>query len=307
MPNLLITIAIPVYNNEKTLKKTLDSSLNQKTDIEYEIVVVDDASEDSTSEILLEYADNSKIRVITLKTRVSLMDNHNICLNNSLGDYVVFCHADDTLEPHAIETIFRKLKQRNYPKKYVFWGYSMSTDFSINIKRSDNVLDKMFAGQYAVFPFMYGGLSPSGTCYSRESFLELNGFLRVTQNISPSDMTTMLYLAVNGFRFEMINEMILIRTYASTLNLSISLKDRLDSIDDAFIEIFNKVSEDKLEEILRDSSFLKEKPLTFYYGLSKRSKYKKQLKKTLLKELMKNPYILKNRVFIAIIKRIFFR
>jgi glycosyltransferase involved in cell wall biosynthesis len=305
MSNLLITVAIPVYNNEKTLKKALDSSINQKTDIEYEILIVDDASEDSTPDILLEYAKNSKVRVLTLENRVSLIDNHNVCLNNSLGEYVIFCHADDTLESHAIETIARKLKERNYPKKYVLWGYGMSKDFSINIKRSDNFLGKMFVGQYATLPFMYGGVLPSGTCYSRESFLLFGGFLRVNQNISPSDMTTMLYLAVNGFRFEMISEMILVRTYASTLNSSISLEDRLNSIDDAFLELFNKLEKDKIGEMLRDSTLLKQKPFTFYYGLSKKDEYKKQLKKIITKEFIKNPYILKKRLFIKIVKRIF--
>jgi glycosyltransferase involved in cell wall biosynthesis len=307
MSNKLISIAIPVYNNEKTLKKTLDSIVNQVTDIDYEILIVDDASKDNSPQIISEYLDNKKVRIITLESRVSLIDNHNICLSNSSGQYIIFCHADDTLESHAIETIFHRLKQRNYPKKYVVWGYSMSTDFIINLKRGGQVLDKIFAGQYASSPFMYGGLPPTGTCYSRESFLQLGGFLNVTQNISPSDMTTMLYLAVNGFRFEMISEMILMRTYASTLNPSVSLQKRLDSTDDAFVEIFNKISTERIESMLMDSTLLQEKPLTFYYGLSKKNKYKKQLKKTLIKELIKNPYILRNRVFIKIMKRIFFK
>ena len=303
----LITIAIPVYNNEKTLRKTINSVINQQTEIDYEILIVDDASEDSTAEILLEYKDNSKIRVITLKSRVSLIDNHNICLNNSEGDYIVYCHADDILESHGVETLACRLKERNYPKKYLLWGYSMTNDFSLNIKRSNNSLDKIIAGQYASLPFMYGGVPPTGTCYSRDSFLSLGGFLSVTQNISPSDMTTMLYLAVNGFRFEMMSEMILSRTYASTLDSSISLQRRLDSIDDAFIELFNQLSIERVGGMLRDSALLNEKPLTFYYGLSKKSEYKKQLKKILLKELLKNPYLLKNSVFVKTIKRVFFR
>ena len=306
MSNILITVAIPVYNNEKTLKKTLDSTINQKTDINYEILIVDDASKDNSSLIISEYKGNARVRVVTLDKRVSLIDNHNICLKKSLGEYVVFCHADDLLEPQAIETIFFKLKQRNYPKKYVFWGYSMTIDFSINVKRSGNVLDKIFVGQYASFPFMYGGVPPTGTCYSRESFLALGGFLSVTTNISPSDMTTMLYLAVNGFRFEMVSEMIVNKSYSSTWNSSLSQKDILDSIDDAFIEIFNKISKEILIGMLKDSSLLKEKPLTFYYALSKKTEYKNILKKIILKELLKNPYLLRNSVFVKIIRRTFF-
>jgi glycosyltransferase involved in cell wall biosynthesis len=134
MQNPLITIAIPVYNNEKTIRKTIDSCLDQQTKIPYEILIVDDASEDSIPEILASYTDE-KIRVKTLTQRVPLIANHNVCLENALGDYLLFCHADDKLEPHAVETIGTKLKERNYPKKYLLWGHSMFRDYGLQLAK----------------------------------------------------------------------------------------------------------------------------------------------------------------------------
>jgi len=185
MQNPLITVAIPVYNNEKTIRKTLDSCLKQDTDIHYEILVVDDASEDSIPEILASYKDE-KIRVVTLKERVPLIANHNVCLKNSLGDYVIFCHADDMLEPHAIETLSKKLKERDYPKKYLLWGHSMFRDYGLQLSKAGFRVNEMIVGEYATLLPMNGGLTPSGSCYSRESFLELGGFMHVDIMLAPS-------------------------------------------------------------------------------------------------------------------------
>ena len=83
--------------------------------------------------------------------------------------------------------------------------------------------------------FLYGGgLQPTGTCYHREAFVEIGGFLPVDMNSSPSDMTTMIYLAMHGFRFEMIDEMILDRQYASTSGLVAGETQWFDELDDAF-------------------------------------------------------------------------
>ena len=49
-----ITVAIPVYNCEKTLKRCLDSVINQ-TFLDYEILIINDGSPDNSEEICLQY------------------------------------------------------------------------------------------------------------------------------------------------------------------------------------------------------------------------------------------------------------
>ncbi|HHH36989.1 MAG TPA: glycosyltransferase family 2 protein, partial [Epsilonproteobacteria bacterium] len=163
MQNILITIAIPVYNNEKTIRRTIDSCLDQETETPYEILIVDDASEDSIPEILAGYTDE-KIRIKTLSQRVPLIANHNVCLENARGDYVLFCHADDRLEPHAIETLGKKLKERAYPKKYLLWGHSMFRDYGLQLTKAGFRTNELIAGEYAALIPMHGGLTPSGSC-----------------------------------------------------------------------------------------------------------------------------------------------
>ncbi|GIU00476.1 hypothetical protein TSL6_09820 [Sulfurovum sp. TSL6] len=305
MKDLLITIAIPAYNNEKSIQKTIDSCLAQDTDINYEILIVDDASSDSTPEILAQYNDE-KIRVVTLDERIPLIANHNVCFKNALGKYVVFCHADDTLEDHTIETFANKLKTRNYPKKYIVWGHSMFRDFSYKaIEQANFTYNEITVGEYAPLMFLYGGLSPTGTCYSRESFLKMGGFLKVDMNSSPSDMTTMIYLAMNGFRFEMIDEMILNRTAASTA-LQEAGEDRyLDELDDAFKYLIKQVDQQSISKLISMSAQQKIKPFYFYHAVIQDGYHKKQIKTIIMREIIKKPLLLRTLLIRKLIKRLY--
>ena len=93
----------------------------------------------------------------------------------------------------------------------------MYRDFSDKaIDQAGFTYNEMAVGKFSPLMFLYGGLTPTGTCYSRESFIEAGSFLKVDMNSSPSDMTTMIYLAMKGFRFEMIDEMVLNRAASST-------------------------------------------------------------------------------------------
>ncbi len=305
MTDLLITIAIPAYNNEKTIEKTINSCLNQETDIHYEILIVDDASTDSTPEILAQY-DDSKIRVVTLDERVPLIANHNICLENALGQYVLFCHADDALEDHAIKIIEDKLKKRLYPKKYIVWGHSMFRDFSEKaIDKAGFSYNEIVVGEYAPLMFLYGGLTPSGTCYSRETFVEMGGFIKVDMNSSPTDMTTMIHLAMHGFRFEMIDEMILSRTGSSTALSNPNIDVYLGELDDAFKYFIAQTEDTKLSKLIKLASGQKNKPFNFFYAMAQSPSHRPQIKKIILRNLLKYPWRLNNPIMQRILKRVF--
>lgn len=306
MKHLLITIAIPAYNNQNTIIKTIESCIQQETSTKYEILIIDDASIDNTPDILKEYAHNEKIRVVTLEQRVPLIENHNVCLRHAFGKYVIFCHADDALETHAVETFALKLKQRNYPKKYIVWGHSMFRDFSQKaIVNAGFNYNKIVVGEYAPLMFLYGGLTPTGTCYSKEMFLELGGFLPVDMNSSPSDMSTMIYLALQGFRFEMIDEMVLNRAGSSTAIQEAGETRYLSELDDAFKYFLLKVDSDAIKKIIIKSQRQKVKPLYFYYAITQKSDYKKKIKQILIREIIKNPLMIRSILVQKLLKRLF--
>ena len=303
MTNPLITIAVPVYNNEKTIKKTIDSCLNQDTNINYEILIVDDASDDSIPKILASY-DNPKIRIKTLTERVPLIANHNICLNNSFGDYVMFCHADDALEPNAIERISKQLEKRDYPKKYVMWGHSLFRDYYLQLTKAGFRTNEIIVGEYASLLPMHGGLTPSGTCYSRESFLEFGGFMNVDIMLAPSDITTMLHLAINGFSFEMIDEMIFIRKGASTMTNDTQANTFLEAYDDAYFHFIKATEEEDIKNLISVSTNHKTKPFYFYYSLAQDNRFKSAIKKIIYREVLTHPWQIKRKIVRKIMSRI---
>jgi len=306
MNDLLITIAIPAYNNQDTIIKTIESCIAQNTSIEYEILIVDDASTDETPNILARYLNNSKIRIITLEERVPLIANHNVCLQNALGQYIIFCHADDALEAHAIETFSNKLKQRNYPKKYIVWGHSMFRDFSQKaIYSAAFNYNEIVVGEYAPLMFLYGGLTPTGTCYSRKTFLEEGGYLHVDMNSSPSDMTTMLYLAIKGFRFEMIDEMVLLRAGSSTAIPEAGEMRYLSELDDAFKYFIEKVDTQTITRVIKLSRKQKIKPFYFYHAIAQDSSYRGMIQSIMKREILKKPMILRSILIRKLLKRIY--
>ena len=86
---MLFSILIPTYNNEKTIAKTIESALHQDYNGDFEVVVVNNASTDSTLSIIQSYND-SRIKLFTNETTVHMYENHNICIRKAQGDYVIF-------------------------------------------------------------------------------------------------------------------------------------------------------------------------------------------------------------------------
>ncbi len=300
MNNTLFTIAIPTYNNEKIINKAIESSLNQNTDINYEIMIVNNASTDGTKEVINQFTDD-KIRIVNNPQTVTLLENHNVCLENAKGKYIIFCHSDDALEPNAIQLCYKKVQERNYPNKYVLWGNSMFRDYSTNyIKKAGFSYNQIVVGEFAPLGMMYGGLAPSGTLYSRESLLNIGGFIDTTKP-GPFDFTSMIYMAMKGFRFEMTDEMLLWRVGAST-SPSEAAKSR-EEVDDAFRHFFKKVSDEEIHQLITLSTRLKSKPWIFYYTLLQKKEHHKQIKSIIISELIRNPLLLRRVVVRKIISR----
>ena len=99
----LISVILPVYNGEKTIEESVSSVLGQ-TYKNIELIIVDDASEDSTPE---------KLRVISGRdTRIRLISNKNNCgrlssrckaVDSAEGEWIAFIDADDLWYPEKIE------------------------------------------------------------------------------------------------------------------------------------------------------------------------------------------------------------
>ena len=101
----MISIIIPMYNAEPFIGKMIDCILAQ-TYSDWELLVVDDGSSDSSREIVAEYATkDSRIHLILRPEERTKGGNpcRNIGLENAVGEYIVFFDADDLIAPYCLE------------------------------------------------------------------------------------------------------------------------------------------------------------------------------------------------------------
>ena len=109
MKNISVSVIIPVYNAEKTLKRCLDSLLKQ-TVKDIEIIVVDDGSTDGSPRICDEYAERYGITVIH-KPNGGVSTARNRGIEEANGKYLMFCDSDDWVEENHVEVFYSRMEE----------------------------------------------------------------------------------------------------------------------------------------------------------------------------------------------------
>jgi len=115
-----ISIIIPVYQGEKTIKKCLDSIFNQSYK-DFEVILVNDGSTDRTLEIIESY--KNRIKLINQTHDKS---NANIARNRGYqevtGQYVLFCDDDIEMQPDLLAKM-RAALNKHPQKSYVYSSF----------------------------------------------------------------------------------------------------------------------------------------------------------------------------------------
>ena len=94
----IVIVGIPVHNGEKSIKKAINSVLNQTLQ-DFEIIISDNASTDLTKNICEEYAKNDiRIKYIRQKKNLGYVENFRYLANSANSKYFVWLSADDFLE-----------------------------------------------------------------------------------------------------------------------------------------------------------------------------------------------------------------
>lgn len=105
----LASIIVPAFNVAETLSATLDSLLGQ-TFADFEIIVVNDGSTDTTERVLQGYNALGNVRVITQGNR-GLAGARNTGIAAARGEYIGFCDADDLWAPKKLARHVAHLNQ----------------------------------------------------------------------------------------------------------------------------------------------------------------------------------------------------
>lgn len=107
----MISVIVPVYNVEPYLKVCLDSILAQTYE-DLEILIVDDGSNDGSSDICDEYRKDGRVEVFHTENR-GLSCARNLGLEKAKGEYISFVDSDDWIDNNALQTLLRYAVDNN--------------------------------------------------------------------------------------------------------------------------------------------------------------------------------------------------
>jgi len=157
-----VSILIPVYNREKLIEETVKSALNQ-TYKDFEIVIVDNKSTDSTWAIIQKLVqEDERIKIFQNNTNIGPVRNWKRCVDEANGEYGKILWSDDLIAPGFLEKTVPFLEDDDVG--FVFTGTEIfidgtdkkSSSYFIGESRvyeSEKYIDGvLFNGNYPVSP-----------------------------------------------------------------------------------------------------------------------------------------------------------
>jgi len=116
------SVVIPCYNASSTIARTLDS-VKQQTFTNFEVIVIDDASNDLATllEVLEQYRTELNLSVLTNDANMNGAYSRNRGIREAKGEYIAFLDADDSWVPTRLEQAMEAI-QRLPANQFVLYG-----------------------------------------------------------------------------------------------------------------------------------------------------------------------------------------
>lgn len=178
----LITVVIPVYNGEKTIRETIQSVFNQSLS-DLELLVINDGSTDSTLEVVSQIKDE-RLKVYTYPN-AGLAASRNRGISLAKSEYISFIDADDLWTPDKLESQLKALQEN--PKAAVVYSWTDWIDESSQSlgKGSHNTQNGEVLAQLLLNDFVANG---SNCLIKMQAFREVGGFDETLTAVEDWDM-----------------------------------------------------------------------------------------------------------------------
>jgi glycosyltransferase involved in cell wall biosynthesis len=271
MNQLLISIVVVTYNQEKYISQALDSILEQEHTYPYEIIVADDCSKDNTKSILLEYK-NKFPDIITLllnENNYGLIRNYFNVISYCSGKYIMQCAGDDYWLPGKVEAQIRYMEEHFdvgmcYGK--VLQYYQKAKKYSIYPFGDNCTLDDIIKSGKRAVPAL-------SICMRREVFLHyLTEIEPETKEWLVEDYPLVLWFLYNN-KIYCINKIVGVyrvleesASHSSDMEKIEKLWDSVIDIKVYFLKLYNEYSS--------DFNVYDEKYIALSYEAAIRSNYK---------------------------------
>ena len=150
------SIVLPVYNSEVYLDEAICSVRDQIGN--WEIIIIDDASTDSSRLILDKYSKDVRIRLYRFDYNQGPGISRNFGIQKAKGEYIIFLDADDYFAENAFEQLLNAIEKKTRTEVFI-WGYSL---FQARKKKRKVFLPQKPDKAKGENPFQLGMLSRKG-------------------------------------------------------------------------------------------------------------------------------------------------
>lgn len=132
-----ISVIVPVYNSEKTVKRCIDSVLAQSLN-DFELILINDGSTDKSEEICLEAKRNdSRIKYIR-KENGGLSSVRNLGIDIAESEYISFIDSDDYADRDMLEFMYKKAGETS--ADIILCGYKTESGKTVVEKKCEDML-----------------------------------------------------------------------------------------------------------------------------------------------------------------------
>ena len=242
----MISVIIPVYNDEKYLHVCLNSVLKQ-TYQDFEIICIDDGSNDSTVEILEYFTDkDSRIKVLKNDSNKGPGFSRNKGLEIAQGKYISFLDGDDWLSPDAFEILIEKMEKDKLDllmfKNIVYYesnknfGWEEYYDMEFMNKYENKVFNHFDLDKTKLFVMS----NAQWNKFYLKSFLDKNNIRFPNQNLIHEDNPFFYKVITSADRVSLINKYFYNRRRRNGSIMTLNNERLFDNIDISYLilEVF---------------------------------------------------------------------
>lgn len=235
-----ISIVLPTYNGEKYIRESIDSVLRQ-TIKDWELIIVNDCSNDGTQAIIDEYArKDARIKVINNKINRKLPAALNIGFSKATGKYLTWTSDDNFYYDNALEKLSDFLDENQD-------SYMVCSDMQwINEQGMDLKLDTIYDNQRIIYNDCVG----ASFMYRREILNELGGYDEAFFLVE--DYEYWFRIRLKYGRIDYINE----KLYCYRLHANSLTETRSKAIHAKLLDMREKYFDDIIDNIKDDKKYL---------------------------------------------------
>jgi len=226
-----VSILIPVYNRKDYIAECIQSALDQ-TFKDFEVVVVDNASDDGTWEVCQQFsAKDHRVRIYQNDANIGPVRNWLACVAQARGEYTKILWSDDLIHPAFLEELLPYLEDRKVGFVYSSTDVIESNRLEVIAKYFRNIKTGIYSSQYYVQGALLGGDFPGspGCAIFRTSDVKKNLLLHVPNRVNSdfsmhaigNDLLLFLLTASTYPTFAFVNEpLAYFRAHAASISTS---------------------------------------------------------------------------------------